>query len=136
MCESLTTFYSPLEYSINGSRHTVLCEGTWTTDLDDGNVTRLRIDSEQFPAFWVAGTLVGDVLEIDGGRFDDTWTSSPVRHTEFVCTSGDGTFVISHGEVELVIPRPGSRTIMAFGVESETIHFPTSFGSGLVLQRR
>ena len=49
MSESVTTFYAPLEYSIDGSRHTVVCEGTWT---DDGDVTRLRLDSEHFPAFW------------------------------------------------------------------------------------
>jgi len=107
MSESVTTFYAPIEYSTDGSRHTVVCEGTWT---DDGDVTRLRLDSEHFPAFWISGALIGDVLAIDGGRFDDTWTSSPVRHTEFSCTTDDGTFVISHGDVEISVPSPGTRT--------------------------
>ena len=133
MSESVTTFYAPLEYSIEASRYTVVCDGTWT---DDGDVTRLRLDSEHFPAFWISGTLIGDALAIDGGRFDDTWTPTPVRHTEFSCTTDDSVFVISHGDVEIFIPRPGTRTLMGFGFDSVSVHMPTSFGGGLVLQRR
>ena len=81
MWAPVNDFLAQLEYSIDGSHHTVLYEGSWTTE--DG-MTRLRLDCQEFPAFWVSGKLAGGVLAIDGGRFDDTWTSRPVSHTEFV----------------------------------------------------
>jgi len=132
--DPVMSFLAPLEYTINKSRYTVLCEGTWTVDEND--VTRLRVDSELFPAFWISGELIGDALTIDGGRFDDTWTDRPVRHTEFVCAAEEATFAITHGSVELTIPRPGSRTVIGFGADSEAIRFPSSFDGGFMLKRR
>jgi len=112
MWEPVNNFLAHLEYStIDGSRHTVLYEGPWTTDAEDSDVTRLRLDCQQFPAFWVEGRVVGDdALTIDGGRFDDTWTPRPVSHTEFVCTPDDNgtSFVITHGDVKIFVPRPES----------------------------
>jgi hypothetical protein len=131
----VTEFLAPLEYVVDGSRHTVVCEGTWKTV---GGETHLRLDSEHFLAFWLAGRIVDGGLHIDGGRLDDSWTDAPVHHSQFTCSAEDEvTFVVRYGEVlELVIPRPGTKTLLGFASESETVKFPSSLGTNFTLHRR
>jgi hypothetical protein len=118
-------FYAPLEYTAGGSRHTVVCEGTWTSV---GTETRLRVDCEFFLAFWLSGVLADDVLKLDGGRFDDTWTDggASVHFSEFTCSADEICFRVRYGQVELVIPRPGSHAMLGFGADSQTVTFPSS----------
>ena len=132
--DSTQSFYVPLEYVVDGKEESLVCEATWTIADDE---TRLRVDSEHFPAFWIAGRLVDGILVLDGGRLDESWTGGKCPpHSEFACRSTPYGFEVGFGGVNMLITRPGSSSLIAFGTESQRIRFPSSFGANFALQRR
>ena len=55
----------------------ILCRGEWTVDEDARDIRRLRVDSQNFPDFWLACRFNTTTrsLSVEGGRFPLEWNA-------------------------------------------------------------
>lgn len=81
-------FFTLLAFTTNGTKRMTLCEGRWMDDADGGRT--VRIDSTEFPPFWLSGMMTGpggDDFVVTGGRIDTSWGGDAcIPHTQFMTT--------------------------------------------------
>lgn len=128
---------APIEYTAQGKKHTVICEGEWVDDTETGE-QQVRLDCAQFPEFWLTGTLKGGAFRVTGGRLARDWGSDlkfveSVPHTRFLTKMDEHTINVYHQSITVFIPLPGvSEVVGAYGADCETVTLP----SGLLLTRK